>query len=245
MSYAAAGWPVIPLKPREKTPLTAHGLNDASDDPETVERWWGRWPDANVGLRTGIIFDVLDIDGPDGVASLTAHVPGYTHDGPVSRTGRGYHLLFAVTGAGNGQKMLPGIDFRGRQGYIVAPPSIHPLGHRYTWTKDRPAFTKLPEPTEWLLDLIMPQPKPATPLRRRTTRVIDVAIAQLDLEQELHALDTTFKRIGNRRLGACPFHNDDTPSLNIYPNETFFCFGCGAWGDALNVRNYAIDGRLR
>lgn len=37
-----------------------------------------------------------------------------------------------------------------------------------------------------------------------------------------------------RRKIKCPFHEGDhEPSLTIYPNETYFCFGCEKWGDAV------------
>lgn len=38
---------------------------------------------------------------------------------------------------------------------------------------------------------------------------------------------------GERFKAYCPFHKDDTPSFTIYPNETYYCFGCGVWGDAV------------
>ena len=44
--------------------LAPHGLDDATTDAETVERWWTDVPELNVGLRTGIVFDVLDLDRP-------------------------------------------------------------------------------------------------------------------------------------------------------------------------------------
>lgn len=66
-------WPVMPLRPRGKTPLTTHGLRDASLDPERIAAWWAQWPDANLGVPTGprelggCGFDVIDADGPEGV----------------------------------------------------------------------------------------------------------------------------------------------------------------------------------
>jgi len=36
------------------------------------------------------------------------------------------------------------------------------------------------------------------------------------------------KELDNRHTMICPFHSEDTPSLKIYDNKTFFCFGCGA-----------------
>lgn len=33
----------------------------------------------------------------------------------------------------------------------------------------------------------------------------------------------------------CPFHSGDrTPSFRIYPNDSFYCFGCGAHGDVID-----------
>jgi len=38
----------------------------------------------------------------------------------------------------------------------------------------------------------------------------------------------------NRYKARCPFHEDDSPSLVIYPDtNTFFCFGCGAYGNPI------------
>jgi hypothetical protein len=34
------GWPVFPLRPRAKEPLTAHGFKDAATDVEQISAWW-------------------------------------------------------------------------------------------------------------------------------------------------------------------------------------------------------------
>lgn len=36
------------------------------------------------------------------------------------------------------------------------------------------------------------------------------------------------KESDNRHTMVCPFHAEDTASLKIYDNKSFFCFGCGA-----------------
>lgn len=42
------------------------------------------------------------------------------------------------------------------------------------------------------------------------------------------------KRRGKNMVGLCPFHNEKTPSFNIYPdNGSFYCFGCGTGGDVI------------
>lgn len=42
------------------------------------------------------------------------------------------------------------------------------------------------------------------------------------------------KRRGKNLIGLCPFHNEKTPSFNVYPeNGSFYCFGCNAGGDVI------------
>jgi hypothetical protein len=120
LGYAARGIPVYPVHwphptsdgaslacscPRgrscdrpAKHPLVRHGVNDATTDPAQLERWWRRWPQANLGLATGIVFDALDVDGPQGMAALRQHLPtaGRRHPGPLVATGGGgWHYWYA------------------------------------------------------------------------------------------------------------------------------------------------------
>ncbi len=43
---------------------------------------------------------------------------------------------------------------------------------------------------------------------------------------------TTLHRAGRLLVGLCPLHHETHPSFTIYPNGTFFCFGCLQSGDA-------------
>jgi hypothetical protein len=178
LGYAARGWHVVPLhnpagaacscgkgdncSSPAKHPRTEHGLKDATTDPAIIGAWWARWPNANIGLRTGIGFDVLDIDGDEGRASLHAALEqhGPLPKGPVTRTGGGgAHILFATTGGGNRAGILPKVDWRGRNGYIVAPPSVHISGQSYRWFAAPTA--EPPEAPAWLRNIVAP-PKATT-----------------------------------------------------------------------------------
>lgn len=135
--YIACGWPIFPIIPRGKTPLTKHGLKDATTDPRLISDWWGQWPDANIGYPTGerIVFDV---DGSDGEAALK-ELEGKHGKLPhtlQAKTGRGRHIYFAANGASvknSASKLGPHLDVRGEGGYVILPPSIHENGSKYEW----------------------------------------------------------------------------------------------------------------
>ncbi|MFC6023138.1 bifunctional DNA primase/polymerase [Plantactinospora solaniradicis] len=179
LEYAAAGVPVLPLHtpvgagcscggidcdrpgkhPRWHRSLIRHGLHDASTRPELIRRWWTRWPEANVAARTGVCFDVCDIDVPAGVSALRELVSDHTISGPVVRTGSGgWHIYLRPTGAGNRTALLPGVDWRGVDGYVVAPPSRHASGRHYRWV--RPPDVPLGDCPAELAALLFP-PAPA------------------------------------------------------------------------------------
>jgi hypothetical protein len=191
LSYARAGIPVLPLHtptgagcschgspcdrpgkhPRWHPELIPAGLQNASTDPELIRRWWRRWPRANIGLRTGMTVDVCDVDGDQGLRALLDLLDDHGFDGPRVRTGSGgWHLYLAATGAGNRVRLLPGVDWRGAGGYVVAPPSLHASGRRYEWARSpdwsRTLDAAVPPcpPQLWAL-LFPPPPPPAAPIR--------------------------------------------------------------------------------
>ncbi|HVX17459.1 MAG TPA: bifunctional DNA primase/polymerase [Acidimicrobiales bacterium] len=151
IEYAEQGWRVLPLRPRGKVPATRHGVHDATTNTDQIRAWWAQRPDANIGLASGYGFDVLDIDGPAGIDSLIHLAKGRPlPEGPAVTTGRGQHRYFAPTGTGNRVAIRPGLDWRGRGGYVVAPPSIHPTGATYTWTTPTGPAQALPEVPRWV-----------------------------------------------------------------------------------------------
>lgn len=144
--YARQGVAVFPCEPRGKQPIARvgdagpwiapHGLKDASTDVDKIRQWWSLVPDANIGAPTGIRFDVIDIDGRDGIRST--YGAGVTLPDEIghSLTSReaGHHLFIRPTGRGNGAGIYPGVDYRGAGGYVILPPSRGANGVRYVWT---------------------------------------------------------------------------------------------------------------
>ena len=61
---------------------------------------------------------------------------------------------------------------------------------------------------------------------------------------ELIGSYVTLKRAGSNFGGLCPFHSEKTPSFTVFPDsESFYCFGCGAGGDAITfvMKNDNLD----
>lgn len=135
--------------------MTPHGFKDATTDPVQIARWWDRCPTGNIGIATGSGLVVLDVDGEKGWNSLKqltdAH--GDLPDTASVATARGKHYYFCtdVPIKSNQGKLGEGLDIRAEGGYVVAPPSIHPSGHAYSWMGDNPV-TALPFPLLGLLN---------------------------------------------------------------------------------------------
>lgn len=131
IAYAERGYEVLPLN--GKTPLTGRGFYDATSNLDLIRQWWGRWPNANIGCRPPdpvIIFDIDPRNG--GVLSALGEYPTTR----TARTGSGgWHVWFGATG--NFRSTLAGaegIDIKTERGFVVMPPSIHPVtGKRYRW----------------------------------------------------------------------------------------------------------------
>jgi Bifunctional DNA primase/polymerase, N-terminal len=142
--------------PVGKHPRTRNGHHDATADPSRLARWWQRWPQANIGLVTGELADVLDVDGPAGQGALRRWATQHQLclEGPLVRTGSGWHHYLAATGIGNRAGLLEHVDWRGRGGYVVAPPSLHANGTRYRWL--RPLTVDLPAALGQLRNLLGP-----------------------------------------------------------------------------------------
>ena len=149
LHYRTCGWSVFPIKPKDKKhPLIKwKPLQERLSTDDEVKQWWGKWPDANIGLVTGAISDliVLDIDSAEGREEVLKLNGGALPHTPTVITGRtggaGRQLYFKHPGfpVRNSTGIRPGLDLRGDRGYVVAPSSIHPSGREYEWEVKAPS----------------------------------------------------------------------------------------------------------
>lgn len=168
LKYASRGWPVFPLWGSDgKKPITTHGVDDATTDPDIITEWWERWPDANVGIACGAkSFDVVDIDSQKGEAALISWLNerGLFDEGKaalnstvINLTAKGKHLCFQPAGKlRNLVRAAEDIDIKTDGGYIVAPPSLHrETGITYTWAPEHgPDEIDLAPFPEWLIEYL-------------------------------------------------------------------------------------------
>ena len=196
LAYAARGWAVCPCDPRpkergrpdaSKRPLLpkdvdadgkpirgSGGLKKASTVPALIRGWWGRWPDAMIGLpmggQTGAF--VLDFDprtdaetGEEWTlerlkAEVEAQIGCALPPSVAARTpSGGVHLWLAqpegepIRNRGN---LPPHVDVRGDGGYVIVPPSPRSAdGVGYRWLKGRaPGEVPLAVAPERLIEVL-------------------------------------------------------------------------------------------
>lgn len=148
LAWAARGFKVFPIVAGTKTPLVADFPAVATGDPDKVRALWTDpvmgegWPlPHNVGVLTGGDLLVLDVDtkrGKPGLASLAALELGTPTLTVRTPTG-GKHLYFRTDRevANSADHPGPGLDVRGRHGYVLAPGSAIDTGH-YEIEQDGP-----------------------------------------------------------------------------------------------------------
>ena len=125
--------------------LVPRGSLDGTTDINIIKRWFGNGREYNLAIRTGenaqgnIMVTDLDVrkgkNGPATWEALSNEI------GPFSET------LWQITGSGGQQmfwwtnaevpmnqetKLGPGIDIKGKSGYVLVPPSTNDMGD-YSW----------------------------------------------------------------------------------------------------------------
>ena len=210
LSYVAHCWPIFPVHPANKHPLTRHGFKDATTEIRVVIGWWRRWPKAMMatpcGKTTGIFVVDLDRDRDknlDGITAIGAHgrLPA-TVMATTPRGGRHVYFMWKP-GITNRRGELPvGCDIRGEGGSIILPPSRRSDGAGYRWLI-APSTGRFAEPPAWLLALIEPPViERASPV---TTPLHGTNYAQAAVAGECRAVETAPAGARNHTLNRAAF----------------------------------------
>ena len=186
LAYARRGWLVFPVfeatedghcacgrtdcRDPGKHPRTFHGVKEATTDAATIQAWWQRWPQANIGIATGAESGVIVVDvdprhgGDESLRRLEDQHDRLPRTPRARSGGDGDHIYLRHPGRPQtirnvqGLGDLQGLDLKGDGGYIIADPSLHASGRRYAWRRwHHPDRVEIALAPQWLLALARPQ----------------------------------------------------------------------------------------
>jgi hypothetical protein len=134
---------------------------NATTDLEIIDRWWSAHRGANIGIATSNAV-VVDSDprhgGDESLAELEGRYGGLPDTWRAQTAHGGDHFWFdpgSVVVRNSASKLGPGLDVRGRGGYVVAPPSKLEEGSDYLWVAGYgPHELPLAPMPAWLLALL-------------------------------------------------------------------------------------------
>lgn len=158
------------------------------------------------------------------------------------KTARGWHLYVYCEEAASCWHS-EGVDVKAQGGYVLAPPSIHPSGHRYQGYGSPRQIATIASITELLPEYEANQSW--QPRERAEYDPYDEAMRAESCGVSVEAVKAAWRweevipvNGGSRRgvtMTNCPFHNDKTASLALYPDKHCHCFGCGYHSDIIDV----------
>jgi hypothetical protein len=144
LNYRDMGISIFPVNPKDKRPAIPSWLKYQTElaSPEEINEWYGKMRHQGIAIVTGKLSNIFVVDldkyKPDFDEEFALRFFPDSLETPMVKTIRGgLHLYFQNPGdvsirAG----ILPGIDYRGNGGYVVAPPTKNIAGHSYQWIID-------------------------------------------------------------------------------------------------------------
>ena len=159
-----------------KHPMLSDWTARATQDATLVSEFWTATPDAGIGVvcgrGSGIV--VLDIDprngGDETLAAFIREFGDLPETPEVFTGGGGRHFYFRYpegTGSCRTRVLGPGLELRGDDALVVAPPTVHMSGKRYLWNpKCHLSNLKPPDAPAWITEQREPNVAPAAVSRR-------------------------------------------------------------------------------
>ena len=139
LEYEFLGFSIIPCDQIKTPKIRWLPYQKKAAAEKEIKEWWGKWPDANVGIVTGPISGiyVIDIDSPEGKEAIKPFISDSPVPPTVNTPKGGQHLYYKYPeiDLGNTTRLIKDCDSRGFGGYVMAPPSIGENGRVYSWEK--------------------------------------------------------------------------------------------------------------
>lgn len=235
------GIAVVPLKPQSKELQPGYGAHLAHIVDIAFARKWFLNTDANLGIVLGSPSGLAVADWDDQQAYTSWRLgPGAGVETLIEQTKRGYHVFF--TGDNLAPATRNDCEFK-TQGICMVSPSIHPSGVVYRITSNASVIRINRENTHILFPFL------SEALSESNLKDEDGNISSLldgvrkikneralgnglvarikaarPIVEEMRSAGVKLQRGGRATLvGLCPFHQDHSPSLWVYPES-------GLWG---------------
>jgi len=255
LSWLDAGFSILPIMARGKRPsfdaLAATGHDGWSvfkerQATEAETQIWFGGLQRNLGVVTGYA-DLVVIDFDSMVAyqwwqswltMAVIRVDTYT-----VQSARGMHAYFICDEPITSYK-VGDVDIKARYGYVLVPPSVHPSGWRYA--ADGQQMQRIEHLADvWPIapdDVAQPvadmrQTDPYEIASRANGTQLGVGMGTVDrIKTTVRPEDLLGLARARRPLPiCCPLHADTHPSFYIYPDGGWKCFGCGRFGDVVDL----------
>lgn len=226
--FAAQGIAVIPIYYKTKRPAVRwqQYQNELPTDAD-IARWFRSGRQINAAVVCGHRgLTVLDFDTMSAYVSWlswatqhTGHTRQIALDTYRVLTSRGVHVYTFIEDVPKCGHFAGG-DIKGRGGYVLIPPSVHPSGAVYEAVDSHAPILS----TARLDDILPDPPEPPAPRIQPTTLVYPVSTlwpqSVLERVKEANPILSFFPdatATGGQRwyMAKCPWHVDNSPSLWI------------------------------
>jgi len=135
LAYLKKGKSVIPVGKNKRPLIKWEEFQKRLPTEAEVRSWWKMFPEANIGIVTGKVSNILVVDvdkKSGGIETVKGLALGATLTAKTGGGGLHYYYKYQE-GVGNKAGIYQGIDIRGEGGYVLAPPSMHESGQPYRW----------------------------------------------------------------------------------------------------------------
>lgn len=248
LSWHNAGIAVIPILAGSKSPALDSWREYQQRLPteRELQCWFSR-PGYNIAVITG--WRGLAVIDWDDIMAYSAWLAGLSADMAALvlrtyqvRTSRGFHLYMYSNKAARSAHNPGRWDVKAAGGYVLAPPSVHPSGATYVGYGSIESIMRVEG-----IESILPGYGAALEIQHARPVGQDAFDQAMQLHIEAGAIEAIKAQVsiadmlgqnGNEHrvwMTVCPLHGDTKPSFAVYPDGRFYCFGCGAHGDVIDL----------